>query len=53
MVQVGEFEQRMLSEIKAKQPAIVEAIRTDKALKPDTEQKLRSFLDGFAKAFVA
>jgi F-type H+-transporting ATPase subunit alpha len=49
--QVGPFESRMLSEIKAREPGIVEAIRVDKQIKPETEQKLKSFLDGFAKAF--
>jgi F-type H+-transporting ATPase subunit alpha len=51
--QVGAFESRMISEIKAREPGIVDAIRTDKAVKPETEKKLKSFLDGFAKTFAA
>ena len=41
----------MLSEIRAREPGIVESIRTDREIKPDTEKKLVAFLDGFAKAF--
>src|SRR3712207_2094061 len=47
---VGEFERQMLSEIKASQPDIVEAIRTDREIKKPTEDKLVAFLDGFAKS---
>ncbi|MBV1797378.1 F0F1 ATP synthase subunit alpha [Siccirubricoccus sp. G192] len=51
--QVGEFERRMLSELKATQPAIIDAIRTDREIKKETETKLVAFLDGFAKSFAA
>jgi len=50
---VGEFERRMLSEIKAAAPEIVEAIRTDREIKKPTEDKLVAFLNGFAKSFAA
>jgi F-type H+-transporting ATPase subunit alpha len=49
--QVGEFERRLLSEIKADAPDIVSAIRTEKAISGDTEKKLVAFLDKFAKSF--
>jgi F-type H+/Na+-transporting ATPase subunit alpha len=49
--QVGEFERRLLSEIKATQPGILEAIRTDREIKKETEDKLVAFLDTFAKGF--
>jgi len=48
---VGEFEGRMLSEVKATQPEILEAIRKEGAISGDTEKKLLAFLDGFAKSF--
>ena len=48
---VGEFESRMLSDIKANHSGIVEAIRADKQVKPETEKNLRNFLDSFAKSF--
>ena len=51
--QVGEFERRMLSELKSAQPGILEAIRTDREIKKETEDKLVAFLDGFAKSFAA
>ena len=47
--QVGQFEARMLSEIKAHEPDIIAAIRSDKQIKPDIEQRLKQFLDRFAK----
>jgi F-type H+-transporting ATPase subunit alpha len=50
---VGEFERRMLSEIKASAPEIVDAIRTDREIKKPTEDKLVAFLNGFAKSFAA
>jgi len=48
---VGRFEKTLLAELKAKEPALVEAIRADKELKPATEEKLKAFLDAFAKTF--
>jgi len=49
--QVGEFERRLLSEIKTAAPEIVNAIRTEQAISGDTEKKLVAFLDDFAKSF--
>ena len=48
---VGEFERRMLSELHARAPEILTAIRTDREIKKDTEAKLVAFLDDFAKSF--
>jgi F-type H+-transporting ATPase subunit alpha len=50
---VGEFERRLLSELKSREPATLEAIRTDREIKKPTEEKLVAFLDGFAKSFSA
>ena len=50
---VGEFERRMLSEIKSSAPGIVDAIRTDREIKKPIEDQLVAFLDGFAKSFAA
>jgi F-type H+/Na+-transporting ATPase subunit alpha len=50
---VGEFERRLLSELKATRPEILDAIRTDREIKKPTEDKLVEFLDGFAKSFAA
>jgi F-type H+-transporting ATPase subunit alpha len=50
---VGEFERRMLAELKSREPATLEAIRTDREIKKPTEEKLVAFLDGFAKSFSA
>jgi F-type H+-transporting ATPase subunit alpha len=48
---VGEFERRMLSEIKSRSPEIVASIRDEREIKKDTEAKLVAFLDDFAKSF--
>ena len=50
---VGEFERRMLSELKSSQPGIVDAIRTDREIKKGTEDQLIAFLDAFTKSFAA
>ena len=49
--EVGAFESRFISELKSKEPGILEAIRTQLELKPDTEKQLTGFLDNFAKSF--
>jgi F-type H+-transporting ATPase subunit alpha len=49
--QVGEFERRMLSELKTRSPEILDSIRTDREIKKETETKLVAFLDDFAKSF--
>ena len=51
VAQVGEFERRLLADLKARAPDIVEAIRTDREIKKPTEDKLVAFLDDFAKSF--
>ena len=53
VAQVGEFERRLLSELKASEPAIIDSIRTDREIKKDVEAKLVAFLDRFTKSFAA
>ena len=48
---VGEFERRMISELKAREPGVLDSIRDSRELKPDAEKTLVSFMDGFAKNF--
>src|ERR1700677_3294823 len=48
---VGAFEAGLVTELKTKEPAIMQAIRTDGELTPETEKKLTAFLDSFAKSF--
>jgi F-type H+/Na+-transporting ATPase subunit alpha len=48
---IGEFERRLLADIKTSAPGIVEAIAKEQAISGDTEKKLIAFLDGFAKTF--
>ncbi len=48
---IGPYEAQLISEIKAREPGILEAIRTDREIKPETEKKLVAFLDSFTKNF--
>jgi F-type H+-transporting ATPase subunit alpha len=49
---IGAFERQLLTELRASHPDILEAIRTDREIKPDTEQKLTEFFERFLKIFV-
>jgi F-type H+-transporting ATPase subunit alpha len=49
---VGRFEASLLSDLRAKQPDLLRTIVTDKQITPATEEKLKAFLDAFAKTFV-
>jgi len=49
---IGRFEQSMLSEIKARKPEILKAIREQREVASATEEQLKAFLDDFAKTFV-
>ena len=51
ITRVNDFEQQFLAEIRAKAPDILESIRNEQAISDDTEGKLKSFFDGFSKAF--
>ena len=48
---ITRFEIRLLSEIRAKHQDILTAIRTENEIKPATEEKLKSFMESFVKAF--
>jgi F-type H+-transporting ATPase subunit alpha len=48
---IGTFESQFLADLKSRAPAILQAIRTDLEIKPDTEKQLTAFLDGFTKSF--
>jgi len=41
----------MLDELRAKHPALLDAIRRDKEVSPEVEKTLSDFLDGFVKTF--
>ncbi len=48
---VGEFERRMISDLKAREPSVLDSIRETREMKPDVEKALASFMDGFARSF--
>ena len=49
--QIGKFEQGLLSYLRSEGKAILDAIRTEKAISDDTKGKLKAALDSFAKNF--
>ncbi|MDE2005706.1 MAG: F0F1 ATP synthase subunit alpha [Rhodospirillales bacterium] len=51
VTRVGAFEAQFLADLKAREPAILDAVRVDREIKPETEKKLIAFLDGFARTF--
>jgi F-type H+-transporting ATPase subunit alpha len=52
IAKIGAFESQLLSALKSREPGILETIRTDREIKPETDKKLAAFLDGFTKSFV-
>ncbi len=48
---IGAFESQLIGQIHVREPGILEAIRRDREIKPDTEKKLVAFLDEFVKSF--
>jgi hypothetical protein len=42
-----------MSAIKAKHADILDAVRADREIKPETDKKLRGVLEAFAKTFAA
>ncbi|MGH7155397.1 MAG: F0F1 ATP synthase subunit alpha, partial [Acetobacteraceae bacterium] len=48
---VTAFESQYLSELKAREPSVLEEIRTNAEIKPETEKKLTGFLDRFVQSF--
>jgi len=48
---IGPFERQMIADIKANHADILEAIRNEREIKPETEQKLAAVLDGLLKNF--
>ncbi|WP_395477017.1 F0F1 ATP synthase subunit alpha [Rickettsia endosymbiont of Pantilius tunicatus] len=49
---IKEFEEKMLSEIKQNQKDILESIKSEKRITEENEQKLKIFLENFAKDFI-
>ena len=50
---IGAYERQMVGEMRSREPGIMDSIRADNDIKPETEAKLKSFLDGFGKSFAA
>ncbi len=48
---VGEFERRLIGDLKSREPSVLNSIRDTREMKPDVEKTLVSFMDGFAKSF--
>ena len=48
---VGKFEQGLLGYLRSEGKAVLDTIRTEKALSDDTKAKLKAALDTYAKSF--
>jgi F-type H+-transporting ATPase subunit alpha len=48
---IGRFEKQLLTRMRASNKDILDAIRTQKALTPEVEAKLKAVLDDFSKSF--
>ncbi len=48
---IGSFEAQLLSELKAREPGIMEAILKDQQIKPETEKSLIAFIENFSRTF--
>ncbi|HLY58007.1 MAG TPA: F0F1 ATP synthase subunit alpha, partial [Stellaceae bacterium] len=48
---ITRFEHGLLADVRSRAPEILTAIRTDREIKKETEEKLRTFIDAFAKSF--
>ena len=53
VAKVNEFERELLTLMRTDHMDVLDAIRTTKALSPETEQKLKAILEPFAKRFAA
>ena len=49
---ISRFEAGMLNDLRGRSAEILQAIRTDKQIKPETEDKLKNFLSAYVKNFV-
>ena len=50
-VLAGGTDNQLLSELKSREPSVLDAIRTDLEIKPDIEKTLTAFLDNFTRTF--
>jgi F-type H+-transporting ATPase subunit alpha len=48
---VGEFEADLIAGLKAREPGILDAIRKDAQIKPETEKSLIGFIETLLKSF--
>jgi F-type H+-transporting ATPase subunit alpha len=48
---ISRYEQGLLRDLRGKGAEILTAIRTDKQIKPETEAKLKAFLENYGKLF--
>ena len=48
---VGQFEAQLLSDIKVREPSIIQAIEADQQIKPETEKALIAFIETLLRTF--
>jgi F-type H+-transporting ATPase subunit alpha len=49
---INRCELALLADVRARGADILDAIRKDRELKPDTQEKLKAFIESFLKSFV-
>ncbi len=52
ITQISDFEQKLLAELRSSGSEILDALRSEKEISDATEEKLKGFVDNFAKGFV-
>jgi F-type H+-transporting ATPase subunit alpha len=50
---IVEFERRYVSDLKTREPGILEAIRNDREIKSETDKKLTDFITKLVDEFVS
>jgi len=48
---IGAFEAQFLTDLKSREPGILDSIRAELEIKPEVDKKLTTFLDSFAQSF--
>ncbi len=48
---VGAFESELIGSLKSREPGILDAIRVDQQIKPETEKSLIAFIENFTRTF--
>jgi F-type H+-transporting ATPase subunit alpha len=48
---IGDYERQLIGALKSREPALLETIRSEREIKPETDKKLAAFVENFTKSF--